>query len=120
VRLPHDGALRRRRPATLPSAGESTDLGPIREGAVYSFTTAQACHLTVSAFFGHQGRPATLVITDATGQIINGPKWGVRTLNPHTMREEFVGVDAGVGPPGRYLIHYIGPTNYKGIWAVCV
>jgi len=107
-------------PRLLPPPEQSTDLGFIHAGAVYPFTAARVCHLTVSDFFGHQGQPATLAITNRAGQIVNGPKWGAQTPNPDTMRQEYVGADAGVVPPGTYVIHFTGPTNTKDLWAICV
>lgn len=102
---------------------QTANLGPIVNGAVYVFTVTggTSCDLSAGAFFGHQGMPATLTITNASGQVVNGVKWGAQTPNPNTAREEYVGTDAGVLAPGTYTVRYSGPTqSNQRVWAICV
>lgn len=98
---------------------QSADLGPIVNHAAYRFTVAQACDLTASAFYGHQGHPATLAITDLAGNIVNSVKWGAMEANPDRATQEFVGADAGMVAPGTYVVHYAGPANDKSVYAIC-
>jgi len=107
-------------PRLSPPQEVSVDLGPLHSGDVSTITTQYACDLTAFAFFGHQGRPATIAITSSSGQVVNGPKWGAQTPNPNSGDQEYVGADAGVVPSGTYVIHYTGPTNNQDLWAVCV
>lgn len=95
-----------------PPAGAVTyNLGAITGSQTWTITTSVTGDLTAGAFFGNQGVNGTLEITNATGTVVNGEKWGDNVPNPKTMNQEFVGVDAGVEPPGTYKIVYTGPAN---------
>jgi len=107
-------------PRLAPPPAQTAALGPIVNGAVYPFTiTGAACDVTAGAFYGHQGTRATLTITDTSGAVVNGVKWGAMESNPRSETQEFVGADAGVLAPGTYDVHYAGPSNNQNIYAIC-
>jgi hypothetical protein len=98
---------------------EAFTLGTNKGNPTYSLTTQAACDLTAATFFGNQGHAGTLTITDASGAVVNGRKWGAAEANPGVMTQEFVGADAGVLAPGTYHVHYNGPSNGHAVYAVC-
>jgi hypothetical protein len=107
-------------PRLSPPPAQTAALGPIKGGAVYAFTiSGAACDLSAGAFYGHQGTRATLTITDTSGAVVNGVKWGAMESNPRSETQEFVGADAGVLAPGTYDVHYAGPANNQDVYAIC-
>jgi len=106
-------------PRLAPPPAQTAALGPIKGGAVYPFTITAACDLTAGAFYGHQGSKATLTITDTSGAVVNGVKWGAMESNPRSETQEYVGADAGVLAPGTYDVHYAGPGNNQDVYAIC-
>jgi hypothetical protein len=98
-------------PRLSPPGQHTFNLGTITGNFNRTITTTKAGDLTAIAFFGHQGTNGTLEITNAAGTVVNGWKWGDKAPNPKTMNQEFVGVDAGVQPPGTYHVIYTGPSN---------
>lgn len=106
-------------PRLAPPPTQTFDLGGNAGNPTYALTTSATCDLTAATFFGSQGRTGTLTITNATGAVVNGAKWGAQTPNPRTMNQEFVGADAGVQPPGVYRVHFAGPGNGHHLYAIC-
>lgn len=102
----------------IPLNQQSYDLGVNRGNATYTIVTTRYADLTAFVFFGSQGDWGTMTITDDSGNVVNGPKWGAMEANPGHANQEYVGADAGQVPPGTYHIRFRGPANSQHVWAM--
>jgi hypothetical protein len=95
--------------ATLPVSNQWIFLPDII-GQAYQVTTTVTGDLTAINIHTHE-TPGMLTITDQHGNVLHGTTWGHPDPNPEITYDGFTAADAGVQPPGTYLVTYSLPPN---------
>jgi hypothetical protein len=80
-------------------------------GQAYKVRTYATGDLTAIDIHTHN-TAGVMTITDLHGHLLHGVTWGHPDPNPETTYNGFTAADAGVQPPGTYLVTYSKPPGY--------